>query len=86
MSLSLQRSEGISDIHAKTGIQRKRLVKLFSLHCQDTPLPGNQKISAATGYPAHDLVVQAADYLCPTVLDLTPSEKRLYFPEHRAMR
>ena len=31
MSLSLQRSEGISDIHAKTGIQRKRLVKLFSL-------------------------------------------------------
>jgi len=24
MSLSLQRSEGISDIHAKTGIQRKR--------------------------------------------------------------
>lgn len=81
MSLSLQRSEGISDIHAKTGIQRKRLVKLFSLHCQDTPLPEEiKKISAATGYPAHDLVVQAADYLCPTVLDLTPSEKTVVLP------
>lgn len=75
MSLSLQRSEGISDIHAKTGIQRKRLVKLFSSHCQETPLPEEiSRISAATGYPAHDLVVRAAEYLSPAVLDINAPE------------
>lgn len=76
MSLSLERSQGISDVHAKTGIQRKRLVMLFSLHCRETPLPEEiRNISAATGYPAHDLVVQAADYLRATALDMNSTEK-----------
>lgn len=66
LSLSLHRSDGISELHRKTGIQKKRLVRLFSLHCKDTPLPGElSKISAATDYPTHDLVVQAVTYLCP---------------------
>lgn len=81
MSLSLQRSEGISDIHAKTGIPRKRLVKLFSSHCQDTPLPEEiSKISAATGYPDHDLVVQAADHLSTAALDINALEKSVVLP------
>ncbi|HFJ9613152.1 TPA: sigma factor-like helix-turn-helix DNA-binding protein [Stenotrophomonas maltophilia] len=81
MSLSLQRSDGISDIHAKTGIQRKRLVKLFSSHCQVTPRPEEiSKISAATGYPAHDLVVQAADYLSPAVLNINAPERSVELP------
>jgi transcriptional regulator with XRE-family HTH domain/DNA-binding phage protein len=66
MSISLQRSDGISELHRKTGIQKKRLVRLFSLRCKDTPRLGElSKISAATDYPTHDLVVQAITYLCP---------------------
>lgn len=81
LSLALQRSGGLSDIHAKTGIQKKRLVKIFSLHCQDVPLPNELvEISVASGYPAHDLAAQAAAYLCPPTLDTAHMAPEIELP------
>lgn len=53
-----------TNLHEQVGIDRKRFSRLASVKRKETPTPNEiTRISDATGYPAHYLVVQASNFL-----------------------
>jgi transcriptional regulator with XRE-family HTH domain len=53
-----------TNLPEKAGITRSRLAKLNSVSHKETPTPEElAKLSAASGYPAHDLAVRASAFL-----------------------
>lgn len=59
-----------TNLHAHAGIDRSRLAILFSTKHKEAPTPDELfKLSAATGYPAHELAVQASKFLHAEIAD-----------------
>lgn len=59
-----------TNLHQQAGINRNRLAKLANAKHKETPTPDElARLSAATGYPIHDLVVQASKFLHPQAAD-----------------
>ncbi len=55
-----------TNLHKMAGIDRGRLAKLASSKRKETPTPDElTRLSAAAGYPIHDLAMQAAEFLHP---------------------
>lgn len=62
-----------TNLHEQAGIDRNRLAKLASVKRKETPTPNELiRLSAATGFPAHDLAVQASKFLHPEIADEPP--------------
>ncbi|WP_408952117.1 sigma factor-like helix-turn-helix DNA-binding protein [Lysobacter sp. Hz 25] len=63
-------ARSLTHLHAYAGINRDRLAKLSSANRKETPTPDElTSLSAATGYPADDLAVQASKFLHPQIID-----------------
>lgn len=57
-----------TNLHEQVGIDRSRMAKLASAKRKETLTPDElTRLSAATGYPAHDLAVHASKFLHPQI-------------------
>lgn len=76
-------ARGQTPLHEQAGIDCGRLAKMASAKRKETPTPDElTRLSAATGYPAHELAANASKFLHPRIsnellLTEPPSESKI---------